>query len=277
MQAASAEAALLETVQAAMEPSEHPGEGDLGETAPGLGGVAPVRQPTAARGVVERILAIVTAGDLAPGDKLPPERELAERFQVSRATMREALAALSVLGVVRARQGGGIYVSELEAADLLSPLTFFLTLRGGEVAFLYAARRLVEGEIARLAAPRIGADDLRALAALIARQRSLRHDPAACRDAGAVFHRRLAGIAGNVFLARMAAGLSVLGREVGRAVSEAPGMADRSIADHEEVLAALEAADAAAAEQAMHRHMDHLLVATKSQRVHGPAGGSDGP
>ena len=82
--------------------------------------------------LVARVLGMVSTGSLKPGDQLPPERKLAETFNVSRPTLREALRALAVLGVVEVRHGGGIFVSQLEASDLLGPLTFFLTLRASE-------------------------------------------------------------------------------------------------------------------------------------------------
>lgn len=236
--------------------------------------VAPVRQPTAARALVDRILSMVKAGNLAAGDKLPPERVLAERFAVSRATVREALAALSVLGVVRARQGGGVYVSDLAATDLLSPLAFFLSLRDAEVDHLYAARRLIEGEIARLAAGRAGQDDLEALSALVERQRAARDEPIAYREVDTRFHEILADLAGNAFLARAAASLNVLGLEFRRVASETPAVIDLSIADHEAILAALARGDGPAAEAAMRAHMDNVLGTTKASMAAAGEGGA---
>ena len=114
--------------------------------------IEPISREGASEKVVHRLLALVKTGDLKPGDRLPGERDLAEMFHVSRPTMREAMRALAVLGVVNPRHGGGIFVSALEAADLLGPLSFFLTLKEVEVDRLYQARAVIEGEIAALAA-----------------------------------------------------------------------------------------------------------------------------
>ena len=97
------------------------------------------------------------AGRLRPGDKLPSERDLAERFRVSRPTVREAMRGLSVLGVIEIRHGGGAFVTALDAADLLKPLNFFLSLSDVSIERLYEARVLIESELAALAAERADA------------------------------------------------------------------------------------------------------------------------
>src|SRR5580698_9365412 len=114
--------------------------------------VTAIKQEAASDRVVSQLLAMVKTGSLKPGDRLPCERDLAEMFRVSRPTVREALRALAVLGVLKARQGSGIFVSALKATDILGPLSFFLTLQDIQVDQLYEARRLIEGEISGLAA-----------------------------------------------------------------------------------------------------------------------------
>src|ERR1700761_1324815 len=109
--------------------------------------VSAISQQPASDRVVSQVMGMVRAGSLKAGDRLPSERELAEMFQVSRPTVREALRALGALGVLKTRHGSGICVSPLQAADILGPLTFFLSLQDVQVDRLYEARRLIEGEI----------------------------------------------------------------------------------------------------------------------------------
>lgn len=78
--------------------------------------------------VVARILELIRTGSLRAGDRLPPERELIEIFGISRPSLREALQALSMLGVINSLHGGGAYVSDLGARTLLAPLDFYLSL-----------------------------------------------------------------------------------------------------------------------------------------------------
>jgi GntR family transcriptional repressor for pyruvate dehydrogenase complex len=81
-----------------------------------------------AQSVVNRVLDLIRTGMLRAGDRLPSERNLIEILDISRPSLREALRALSILGVVDTRHGGGAYVTNLEARTLLAPLDFFLAL-----------------------------------------------------------------------------------------------------------------------------------------------------
>ena len=102
--------------------------------------------------VVSRILELIQAGSLGAGDRLPPERELIEIFSISRPSLREALRALSTLGVVRSQHGGGAYVSDLEARTLLGRLDFYISLTKANFADAFDSRRVIEIEIVRRAA-----------------------------------------------------------------------------------------------------------------------------
>src|SRR6185295_17279969 len=98
------------------------------------------------------ILELVRTGNLRPGNRLPPERELIEIFRISRPSLREALRALSILGVIESRHGGGAFVTDLEAQTLLAPLDFFLSLSKSNLDEAFESRRVIEVEIARKAA-----------------------------------------------------------------------------------------------------------------------------
>ena len=214
--------------------------------------------------LVTRILGLVTAGNLKAGDQLPPERKLAETFNISRPTLREAIRALAVLGVLEIRHGGGVFVSQLSASDLMQPLTFFLTLRSTEVEKLYEARQLIEGDIAARAATRAGEADIAVLSALIAEQEEATADPERYRDLDTRFHHHIAALSDNEFLARAAQSLNILGLEFRKIASETPSVIARSIRDHKLVVKSIATADAEAARSAMVAHMKHVLVSTRA-------------
>ena len=107
--------------------------------------------------IVSRLLDLIQQRHLGPGDRLPAERELAATMGVSRSSLREALRALTVLGVCEMRHGTGTYVSSLEPDLLVRPLSFVLSLSDGGFDQLFEARKVVEPAIAALAADR--ADD----------------------------------------------------------------------------------------------------------------------
>lgn len=225
--------------------------------------VVPIGKEAISNRVVSQLLGLVKAGNLKPGDRLPGERDLAATFGVSRPTIREALRALAVLGVLRVQHGGGIFVSPLEATDLLEPLSFFLTLRECQIDELYQARQLIEGEIAALAAGKSTKADCEELASLIEQQMAATGDPTAYRVVDTAFHRKLAEIAANAFLARAASSMHVLGLEFRTTASETRSVISGSIRDHRAILGALEEADAKAAREAMEGHMRNVLNSTK--------------
>jgi len=233
---------------------------------------APPRRAGLTSMLVDRILAFIQAGDIKVGERLPPERELALVFGVSRPSVREAIRALTVLGVLQSRQGDGVYVSQLQADDLLQPLTFLLTLRDGAIRGeavdqLYRARQLVEGEIAALAAAQRRSDDCDMLATLIELQKQVLKDPQRYREVDTRFHAKLAEMAGNPFLARIAHSMNILGLEFRKVASETSAVLAGSVLQHRVILEAVKAGDPELSRKAMVDHMKFVLVTTKSQGV----------
>jgi DNA-binding FadR family transcriptional regulator len=224
--------------------------------------ISPISKTGVSDMLVQQILGFVTAGQLRAGDKLPSERVLAERFQVSRPTVREAMRALSVLGVVEIRHGGGAFVSELNAADLLGPLNFFLSLSEVSVEKLYQARRLIEGELCALAAKSIEDNSIEQLRDMILKQEQVKADADAYLKLDSAFHELIAEVANNPFLARAAASLNVLGVEFRKRAATTKQAQDRSIQDHWKILEALTARDQDLARSAMAAHMEQVFETT---------------
>lgn len=109
--------------------------------------------------IVDQVQDLIRSGVLAPGDKLPTERALAEQLGVSRSSVREALSALEVLGMIRSRPGLGNYVAEDLSSEAARHAFESLISEGGTVEIL-EARRIFEPDLAALAAQRRGEDDL---------------------------------------------------------------------------------------------------------------------
>jgi GntR family transcriptional repressor for pyruvate dehydrogenase complex len=133
----------------------------------------PVEKPRVAEEIVEQIRSLILTGQYAPGDKLPPERELARQLGVNRASLREALKKLEHLGLVKIRQGDGTRVQDFMSSagiDILSHLIPLAQAGGGQATLLRDVlefRRLYGREVARLAAERAepaDAERLRAIA-----------------------------------------------------------------------------------------------------------------
>jgi GntR family transcriptional repressor for pyruvate dehydrogenase complex len=220
------------------------------------------REPVSEQ-VVAQLLGMVRAGNLKPEDRLPSERDLAVSFGVSRPTIREAVRALVVLGVLKTRHGGGIFVSRLRAEELLGPLQFFLSLEETSVDALYDARQLIEGGIASRAALAATARDVEMLNELIDRQATALHDAKQYRQWDIAFHAHIHALAANPFLSRAATSLNTLGLEFRTIASESPTVIAQSLIDHAAIVTAIAVNDGAAAEAAMRRHMSNVLVSTR--------------
>ncbi len=228
---------------------------------------AAAMQPIERRGlgqqVVSRILELVRTGNLRPGDRLPPERELIEIFRISRPSLRESLRALSVLGVVEPRHGGGAYVTDLEARTLLAPLDFFLSLSQSNLEDAFEGRRVVEVEIARKAAANARARDVAELKAMIGAHAAVLDDPIGFRILDSRFHEKLSLIAGNAVLQRVAYGLYNLGLDIRRRATEEPGLIVQSTADHTRIVDAISRGETHGAAEAMTAHLAHIEESTR--------------
>ena len=229
----------------------------------------PIVRESVAEMVARRILDMVTARALKPGDQLPPERELAESLNVSRPSVREAIRGLSILGVVKSRQGGGAYITKLDGDALLGPIQFFLALEDVNIRELYDARSLIESDVARRAAENIDDEALAHLEDILAEQKKILTDVSAFRLSDFAFHEAIWIGSGNAFLKRIGESLNVLGLEFRKRASESSGVLEQSYRDHRRLLDALQAHDAEAAAKAAERHMQNVYQSTIAQSGEG--------
>jgi len=116
--------------------------------------VAPIQRSRLSTQITVQLCRMIRHGDLQPGDRLPPERQLTASLHVSRASLREALRVLEMAGIVTTRQGGGTFVRELADDGLLSPLLLILDVGGNLVGDLIELRMIFEPETASRAALR---------------------------------------------------------------------------------------------------------------------------
>jgi GntR family transcriptional regulator, transcriptional repressor for pyruvate dehydrogenase complex len=223
---------------------------------------APIGRKTVSELVVQRILDMVKAGHLSAGDKLPTERDLAVQLDVSRPTVREALRALSILGVVEIRHGGGVYVSSLDE-ELLSPLDFFVTLSASNMSELFDARIQFEPMIAGLAAERLTDAQLDRLRDLVASQVAEPANVELFHDTDVEFHKTILSASGNAFLSRIGKLLQVLGDQGRQAFQKRSSIRGQSVQDHLAIMGALDSRDAVGAQRAMRQHMVNVRNALK--------------
>lgn len=209
------------------------------------------------RKVMERMLQLIESGEFPAGGRLPPERELAERLNVSRPTIREAIIALEALDRVQVKTGSGIYVLDYQARsgsgiDHISP--FELT----------ESRALIEGEAAALAANLITAEELAELeASLHEMARENDEGDLASGDADKKFHQIISQATRNSMLVSIIEHMwhvrnnAPLVFHAYKAICEQDGA--RRVEEHREIYEALANRDASAARSAMHEHFARIL------------------
>lgn len=214
--------------------------------------------------VARRLLDLFTGGDLEPGTRLPPERQLAATLGVGRSAVREALAALEILGIVDVRPGSGTYL-RATASDLLpQTLRWGLLIGPKSTAELLELRSGLEIYVARVAASRAEDADRAALSGTLERMASNEHNLAVFARADRDFHHALGVAARNETLVDLLAVVrSLLQVYADRAVQDADAAAI-ALTEHRAVLAAIEQGDPDAAASAMAVHM-----ATASARLAG--------
>lgn len=225
--------------------------------------LGPIGKQSIGQQVVGRIVELIRTGNLRPGDRLPSERELVEIFSISRPSLREAMRALSTLGIVAARHGGGAFVTDLDARTLLAPLDFFLSLSPANLDDAFESRRIVEVEIVRKAAMQARRADIGALNDMIAAHAKIQEDPIGFRILDSRFHEKLSEIAGNAVLERIAYGLYNMGLDLRRRATEEPGLIAQSTEDHRRIAAAIAAQDPQRAAAAMAKHLAHIEESTR--------------
>ncbi|SEJ74196.1 MULTISPECIES: FadR/GntR family transcriptional regulator [unclassified Variovorax] len=210
-----------------------------------------------------RIAELIRGGEFKVGDRLPSERALAERFNVSRTLVREAIIVLEIQGAVEVRGGSGIYICA-PAAGVMAPAAAY-TLSPGPGPFeLLRARSLIEAEIASVAAENRKDSDIDRIYAALAAMREHMQDKAANEAADRLFHLRIAESTGNSVLLQMVTGLWDHTKAPIWSQMEAhfhtPELRRASQDDHQRVFNALLERNPAEARAAMRAHIDRVIA-----------------
>lgn len=229
------------------------------------------------RGLPDRIILWITgeirSGSLASGQRLPAERELARSLGVSRPMVREAIRALSILGLLEIRHGDGVYVTRLDPADLLAPMQLLLSVSARDLSDLFEVRKIVEAGTARLAAARIDAATLERLGRIVAEAQAARDDMEVFNRLDSELHDAIADAAGNPLLRRLVHSLYLMA-DAGRELTAAlPGGVGQCVDDHAVILAALARRDPEGAAAAMRQHLANVQkLVEQAEELVGKAG-----
>jgi GntR family transcriptional repressor for pyruvate dehydrogenase complex len=222
-----------------------------------LPNVEPIRRESLAAEIARRLVDYLLSGGIEPGARIPSERQLAEAFGVGRSAVREAIAALTLIGLIEVRHGDGTYLKRPDSPLLPQVVEWGLLLGEPRTIDLVEARQMIEVDIVGLAAARRTEEDVADLARILGRmERESRPGAASAAfvDADVAFHLRLAEAARNSALRDVLSGIQALLRAwIGRVIAQ--GSVDISYGEHVPIFDAVRAGDVAAAEAAMDAHM----------------------
>ncbi len=204
--------------------------------------------------LIARFKELIARKVFVPGHKLPPERDLAEALAVSRPTLRQALRALQIMGVIKARQGSGSYLAESASDIMRVPLEFALALKNVAKTDLFETRRTLEVQLASLAAQRRSDADLAAMRQALAEMKTAMGDPEAWCRAEPEFHACIVRAARNGVMTTIIEMLSQMLMESRKETVRVLTDYSRSYRSHENIYVEIDKQDSAAAANRMLEH-----------------------
>jgi GntR family transcriptional repressor for pyruvate dehydrogenase complex len=226
--------------------------------------------------VVDHLRRTITDGRLAPGDRLPAERELADRLGVGRNTIREALRELTMLGLVESRRGAGTFVRAADPSSLMAPFQTVISLSDAAVEDVLEFRRAFEPEVAAMAAANADDDGIAQLQGALRRFDDALETEARPHAADVDFHEAVARCTGNPLVIAVQHALAQLFAELRSRLTDTsydPG--NRVARGHQALFGAIVAGDGESARDVMRQHLDEVERSLERWRFPAPVSPSD--
>ncbi len=218
--------------------------------------IEPLKKTRLYEEIVKQLVELINKGTLKPGDRLPPERELAIQFNVSRTAIREALRSLELMGFIDSKVGGGTFIRQVTLRNVIDPFSVLLAQDKKLILELIVVRQLLETELAKLAAALINdrkATDIRNALDLMKSEIERGEIGIAGDNA---FHDAIARAAENSAMAlilNMCGDLLSYSRQ---ATLTIPGQPEKSLEDHTRIFEAISEKDEKAAARLMKEHLE---------------------
>ena len=209
--------------------------------------------------IAAEMIAQIHSGELRPGDRLPPERALAETYNVSRTTIREARRSMEMMGCVESRVGGGTYIKAPSLSNIVDPFSMVMSQNLKLGTELIEVRLILETEVAALAARRRTPEQMQALEETLDDMETDISSGGMGLRADEDFHEILARAAGNEALSMilsMCAGMLSRTRPITQSVKGVPRM---TLKDHTAICEAIRLQDERAARRLMRQHLNRAL------------------
>jgi GntR family transcriptional regulator, transcriptional repressor for pyruvate dehydrogenase complex len=226
-----------------------------------LSALEPIPRVDLTEEVVRRFKALLADGKLKPGGRLPAERDLAVLFGISRPSLRHGLKALELMGAIESRRRHGTFVTTSAAKVLDEPLHFAVLLNSSSFEELYEVRRIVEVELAALAAQRASPAELDEVERCLAQQKASVNVGREFLQKDLEFHNLIARASHNALFATFLGGLRTIMSDKMRVLLESPHAdvpqsVHSTLDQHAEIVRRLRARNAAGARKAMLHHLE---------------------
>ncbi len=209
--------------------------------------------------VIEQIMNLIKNNKLKPGDKLPPERELAEKLSISRGSLREAFRVLESRGLIKSKPGGGRYIREIRKNGHNSTENIILSLEKSSILELLEAREMFEVKIAKIAAQRATPEDIKLIEMVLNKmnqEEELKDEKKTESDTE--FHLAIASTSHNfVFVNIIKLHLDLLKETRGK-TWQIPGRREKQYQEHQAILQAVKEHNSKKAGEAMLTHLKNV-------------------
>ena len=219
----------------------------------------PVKQYKLYQKIVEQIKNLIMDGDLNPGERLPPERDLAEKLNVSRVAVREALLTLEFMGLVEIKRGSGVFIpQELQPELVFNSIDFALNFKENIIEDLIEVREILETKIAGLAAKKADSKDILEIEEKLKNYEEKVKQGKEGANESLEFHLSIARATKNVIFFRLLNQLKVLLLQSGRLSSKSKDRPVIALKQHYEIFEAIKRKNIKKAEEAMANHLEGI-------------------
>ncbi len=213
--------------------------------------------------IVSQVLQLVRDGALKPGDRLPPERELAQQMNVSRASVREAMRLMDAQGLVIIRPGAGTFITEDTVEVIVQAFSSLLSGPTSAARDIFEMRLILEPQVVSLAAERASDADIRRMEEILKQQEADISDGGTGVEFDSEFHFAIAQATKNSALIAVTHAISDLLSQSRDSTLLSPERSNQSLQSHRRILETIRNRQAKSAEEAMHQH-----IADIDRRVH---------
>jgi len=218
----------------------------------------PIKKTRIYEKIVIEIMELINQGRLKSGDQLPTERELSETFKVSRTSVREAFRILESQGFLESRPGQGTYVAQNSVDSLIQPLASFILKEKDNQLDLFEMRRLLESQLAYLAAERATPENVTKMEEILSRQEAQIAEGGTGMDADGAFHHALAEATNNRILLHIMDATMEFIAQSRESYLHGEQRAKKSLEHHKKILSAVKAGDSKLAARAMLEHIEDI-------------------